>query len=469
MTTRSGAQELAQVAELLTVRTGLDFSGGRGRWLGHFLARTSRDPRWYVENADADTFARLCDAATIQESYFFREPATLDLVRHRAFPELERCSGDIRVWSAGCAAGEEARTVGMMMFDAGLADRARVLGTDLSPGAVQAARSGRYGRWSLRGVDEQTARARFRREGAAFRVVTERCAQTTFTRHNLLSDNPPTGGPFHLVLCRNVLMYLTPQARQHVARLLTRALAPGGWLVTGVSDPPVQDMIGLEPVVGSWGTAYRRAASPRAALALENAPVLNTAAVAEPVVDQVDQVVGAGRCDRLGHRPAGSRPAASPTGGRTAPTLGGSRAATLPPDWQARGERALLRAEPDDCAELARAALTVLGDSVAAHSLLVRALAAGGHGDEAVTAVQRAVAAVGDDSELRSLHAMLLLEDHRCDEARAVARQAVYLDPDNALAHLTLARAAHLLGDDRTAVRSARSGRRTLQRRDRNA
>ena len=436
MTPQKTAVDVRQAGEVLAAKAGLDFSGGRGRWLAHFLARADNaDPDWarVLLGEEPEAFAALCDAATVRESYFFREPGTLDFIRREVIPDLRRRPGRIGVWSAGCAGGEEAYTLGMMLFDAGLADRADVLGTDIAPSAVRAARTGSYTRWSMRGVDEQTLAMRFRQEGDSFGVVTERCADVTFERHNLFSPSPPSGGPFHLVLCRNVLIYLTSGAVQHVGALLVESLAPGGWLVTGVSDPSLWRVPGLEPVAGSGGTVYRRAAGDRS----------STVDPAVTTVRPPDRGTSPGREVEAG-------PATQPP--------------RLPGDWQARAERALLEARHGECERLARAALEVDARSAIGHSLLVRALASGGDHVEALSAATIAVGRVGHDSELRGLHAVLLLDAHRLEEAQVAARQALYLDPDNALAHVVLARASELLGDAGTAARASRNGQRILGR-----
>lgn len=449
MTPEKAAVGVRQAGEVLAAKAGLDFSGGRGRWLGHFLARVDvADTEWarLLVGEEPEAFAALCDAATVRESYFFREPATLDLLRRKVIPDLGRRPGRIGVWSAGCAAGEEAHTLGMMLFDAGLADRADVLGTDIAPSAVRAARTASYTRWSMRGVDEQTLAMRFRQEGASFGVVTERCTDVTFERHNLLSPSPPSGGPFHLVLCRNVLIYLTSGAVQHVGALLAESLAPGGWLVTGVSDPSLWRVPGLEPVAGSGGTVYRRAAGDRS----------STVVPAVTTVRPPGQGTSAGQTGILDRR--WSRPGGEVEAGPAA------RPPRLARDWQARAERALLEARHGECERLARAALEVDARSAIGHSLLVRALASGGDHFEALSAATIAVGRVGHDSELRGLHAVLLLDEHRLEEAQVAARQALYLDPDNALAHVVLARASDLLGDAGTAARASRNGQRILGR-----
>lgn len=463
MTPTNHSVDVVEVEQVLAARAGLDFTGSRGRWLRHFLSRTHPEqPGWarHVVGDDSDAFALLCDAATVQESFFFREPAALDLMRENALPDLRRHPGRVRVWSAGCAAGEEAYTLGMMLFDAGLADRAHVLGTDIAPSAVRAARTATYGRWSMRGVDEHTVRARFRRDGASFTVVAERCAEAGFERHNLFSSSPPSGGPFHLVLCRNVLIYLTQEAVQHVSSLLVESLVPGGWLVTGVSDPSLRDVPGLEPVAGSRGTMYRRACSN------SDASTVAPSSSARDTIPGPRLVAAVARPDP---HPPGGRPG---TGPEPRPRRVGStvteplrRPRRLASDWQAHAERALLEAKPRECERLARLTLDADGHSAAAHSLLVRALASEGRRAEAMSAATAAVHAVGQDSGLRSLHAALLLDEHRLEEARMAARQAVFLDPDNAHAHLVLARASQLLGDPGSAARASRIGQRILQRR----
>jgi chemotaxis protein methyltransferase CheR len=180
----------------------------------------------------------LVAAATVGETYFFRQHEHFDLLSELRLPASCR----LTAWSAGCSSGEEAYSLaGALRQRFGLeAPALTVWGTDINPKALEAARRADYGRWSWRQGDEAEAARR------ALALAEETKACVRFARHNLL-DSPvfdlegkdPSAAPgerFDLVFCRNVLVYFTPQnAAQAVERLRT-SLRPGGWLVLGNMD-----------------------------------------------------------------------------------------------------------------------------------------------------------------------------------------------------------------------------------------
>jgi chemotaxis protein methyltransferase CheR len=436
---------VAQVAAFLGERTGLDFSGARGRWLRDFLASDRRDNASWCTRllaGDDEAFATLCELATVQESFFFREPTTLDFIRETVLPDLAARPGEIRVWSAGCADGQEAYTLAVLLADAGLVGRARVLGTDLSRAAVDNAREAVFGRWSLRGVATATVGRCFLPAGKGFALDPRAHAPVEFEQHNLLSAAPPTRVPFDLVLCRNVLIYLTPEAVRRAGTLLASSLRPGGWLVTGVSDPSLDEVDGLEPVGTPQGTAYRRL---------------------DPSARPERQAAGAP--SRPAVRPTRTSPtrtAPTRTTRRTRPDKASASSRKVSSSWIDDAERALHSADPSAAERLARAALASDEDRQTAYSVLVRALAADARLGEALEVVRHAVAELPVAAELRGLQSVVLLECERTEEAREAARQALYLDPRSTLAHLTLARASALLGDSAGARRARRNGQRLI-------
>ena len=449
--------KVAVVADLLSARTGLDFTGARGRWLRSFVsAACVQDQTWLrpLLDGDDDAFEELCDAATVQESYFFREPGTLRVVRERVLPDLRLRTGNVDVWSAGCAGGEETYTLAMLLAEAGLRDRSSVLGTDLARTAVDQARRGLFTAWSLRGMDAAARSRYFRQSGRRFRVDPRCHARVAFEQHNLLDDAPPNAATFDLVMCRNVLIYLTADAIQYAAALLARSLRPGGWLVTGIADP-VLHVDGLEPVPNALGTVYRRVAEALpAAAAPTSAPPRST----RPKTPPRPAATRAGSAERTGRTggPSGRRAEIGP----------GSRAeeapATATEGWRERAEHALLLGEPREAARLAREALATLAERPAAHCLLVRALEADGQLAEALRAAEHGIAQCPLSAELHAVHAAALLEADRPGDAEAAAKKALYLDPAVPLAHLVLARSAELRGDQRTARQARHRGHRLL-------
>lgn len=205
---------LQDVAGYVEKTSGLRFSGPlRERMLDGLRACAAR--RGHVPGEayrslleqDPAAFDELIAALTVPETHFFREAAAVALLQQVALPAAALRSNHVSVWSAGCASGEEAYTVAMAAAETGLGHRVRVLGTDLSSLALTVADGGVYGRWSLRGVNPTRRRRWFEEHPDGFRVPDTIRRRVRFHQGNLLAGPP---GRFDIVLCRNVLLYLTP-------------------------------------------------------------------------------------------------------------------------------------------------------------------------------------------------------------------------------------------------------------------
>lgn len=257
------AAELAPVLAWVRAETGLDFEGGHRTRMTATLQRawadsgaSSHEEYLDVLRSTPEAFVDLAERLTIGESYFFREPAHFALLRDRIVPERkDRRDGPLRIWSAGCAGGEEPHSVAIVLDEIGVLDRAVIVATDLSERALDRARKGVYGHWSLRRCDDEDRRRWFHPHGPRWRLDDRYRAAVTWRTSGLL-DGPPGRG-FDVVLCRNVLIYVSSDALVHAATSLHDAMAPDGWLLVGASDP-ILEHPGLEVVVGEHGVAYRR-------------------------------------------------------------------------------------------------------------------------------------------------------------------------------------------------------------------
>lgn len=202
---------------------------------------------------------------TVGETYFFRDPAQCELVRKRILPDLlrRRAGRPLRIWSAGCATGEEAYTLAILHGEvAGVTAPAHILGTDLSRQALARARSGRYPRRSLRSLPPEALGRYFKESDGAFLVARDRLGTVDFRYLNLAEDTYPTlasgAWAMDLILCRNVLIYFDREMAADVTRRMMASLAPGGWLLLGASDPLPPDPEPCDTVVTDAGIAYRR-------------------------------------------------------------------------------------------------------------------------------------------------------------------------------------------------------------------
>ena len=182
---------------------------------------------------DAGELAALVEALRVGETRFFRHQAHIASLRDAVIPERARAGVNLRAWSAGCATGEEAWTLAILLAEA-VGEKFDLVATDLSAGALEVARAGRYPRCALAEIPAAT-RARFFVEEERFATVAAPLRRRVrFERKNLLDLGYPTRQD--IILCRNVLIYFEEARRDQVVERLAESLAPGGYLFLGYSE-----------------------------------------------------------------------------------------------------------------------------------------------------------------------------------------------------------------------------------------
>jgi len=202
--------------------------------------------------------AALVERTVVGETHFWRHPEQLALLGDLAF----RAEGPLCIWSAGCASGEEPYSLAMALLEAGRHGRGdRILATDVSARALAVARSARYDARSLRRLPEGLRGRYLHGEPPAAEVVPEVRDLVSFSRNNLVADAPP-GGPFDVVVCRNVLIYFDPVLAAEVLCRLLGATRPGGLLVLGPVELPIAQAMGVEWVDAGGASVLRRPAAP---------------------------------------------------------------------------------------------------------------------------------------------------------------------------------------------------------------
>ena len=206
---------------------------------------------------DPAALERFLAELSVGASAFFRDAVPFAVLEEKILPTLERVPGPVRVWSAGCAHGQEAWSVAML-----LAERRgdfEVVGSDRSASFVAAAREGIYDAEELSRVTLGRVQRFFCREGERYRVGDELRARVSF-RVQDLAHEPPPADDFHLALCRNVLIYLSPASKGLVFANLARALRPGGHLVLGQAESlPAQ--VGAFEAVIPYARIFRKEAA----------------------------------------------------------------------------------------------------------------------------------------------------------------------------------------------------------------
>ena len=194
-------------------------------------------------------FVRMMDLVTTNETQFFREPHHFDYLEQKALPEwvAAAAAGErdkrLRVWSAGCSSGEEPYSIAMVLlshFPRQQGWSVDILASDLSTRVLETARSATWPiekaariperflkRFMLKGVDAREGELRAGRE---IRDVIR------FERINLADDPRPEGGPFDIILCRNVLIYFSAERRAEVADNMISQLKPVGLFLVGHAE-----------------------------------------------------------------------------------------------------------------------------------------------------------------------------------------------------------------------------------------
>ncbi len=178
----------------------------------------------------------LASLLRVGETRFFRHRAQMTALSRRVLPEraalAQRANRPLRVWSAGCASGEEAYTLAMLLDTHGAPWK--LLATDLSHEAIDQARAARYPADRTGDVPPDLRDRYLTADGAMWLVRPTLRDQVRFQRHNLRDDQWPTG--FDLIFCRNVLIYFEAQAREQVLTRLAGSLLEAAYLFLGYSE-----------------------------------------------------------------------------------------------------------------------------------------------------------------------------------------------------------------------------------------
>jgi chemotaxis protein methyltransferase CheR len=398
---------------------------------------------------------------TVGETYFFREPLHFEFLRTRALPALLALRGAshvFRVWSAGCASGEEAYSLAILFEEQFLSATLHLVATDVSRAALTKARLARYGLWSLRGSSEDWIGRYFQRgQGKQFVLIERIRQQVTFQYLNLALDGYPSfiNGVWgnDVILCRNVLIYLDRDTVRAVARRLFDALAEGGWLITGPSDPPLSDYAPFETVVTDAGVFYRRshgqaAIAGAALVAFDDGPGTRSSP-AEDETTGVRSLPVAERSAGLGSAESDRQWIRSRRDSVPATTREGAA------DPLALAQAAFAAGRYAHAVEL----LQTLADHPGAAALEVRATANLLGAREASRLCTVALLRFPLEAELYVLQASLLLDSRDYPAATQAARRLLYLDRSLVVAHLLLGSILGKSGGHDEAVRAFRNAR----------
>ena len=252
---------------------GLDLSQFRRAYVERRLAARLRNLELHSYREYADLlasdpaeYAMLIDTLTINVTDFFRDAPMWDILRRRVLPDIiaEKMRGrsrTIRVWSAGCASGEEPYSIAMAILDALGPDADKflitILGTDLDPDILEVAAKGEYDKEKLSHIPG-TYQVRFTRPLArvSFEVLPEVRRHVRFKQSSLFDNSPMKVAD--LILCRNVFIYLDRVRQAKVLDAFWGSMARGGYLVLGRSEKMTIDSARRFEPIESKERIYRK-------------------------------------------------------------------------------------------------------------------------------------------------------------------------------------------------------------------
>ena len=366
---------------------------------------------------------------TIGETYFFRDKPLFKICETHILPQLitTRRNRQLRIWSAGCASGEEPYSLAILlasMLDDLDSWNITLLATDISSLVLQKGVQGRYGEWSFRDTPRSIRLRWFDQCNRTYTVVKPIKKMVTFSSLNLARDVYPAiinnTNAMDIIFCRNVLMYFSRKRAVAVIERLARCLVDGGWLAIGpVEGPGPQLPPLLEPVSFDGTILYRKKPQPLFVSPKKQAHV--------PSV------------------PVSLKPHPSPLPQQT------NAQPTSPPAAK--------------CAPLPEQTSTDIGTTID-H---VRLLANRGELANSLALCTQSLQNDKLNSALYYLQATILQEMHRPDEAETALKRAIYIDQDFALAHFSLGHLLRQRGKKKESQRHLQTARTLLKDYDEDA
>ena len=195
---------------------------------------------------DAYMLNELLDRMTINVSNFFRNHKRWEFLKKVILPELLSGRERLKIWSAACSTGDEPYSLAMVLSSINALNRTSILATDIDQNVLEVCKRGIYSEKSLEEVPENLKHTYFKYIDGNYHIDKKIKDSVTFKKHNLLADRYDRD--FDLIICRNVLIYFTEEAKDTIYKQFSQSLRPGGVLFVGsteqIFNPNRYDFVG---------------------------------------------------------------------------------------------------------------------------------------------------------------------------------------------------------------------------------
>ncbi len=398
---------------------------------------------------------RLASALTVGETYFFRNKGHFDALAKHILPEIiaqrEHFNRRIRIWSAGCATGEEPYSVAMLLRE--LIPNLHswnilILATDINRCALRKAQDGLYGAWSFRGVEKRIQDRYFRLNGNQFAIAEEIKRMVTFDCLNLVGDYYPSlfnnTNAMDVVLCRNVTIYFSPEVTQQVLDRFYNCLTDGGWLIPGASEPNMVFYRDFQPRNFPGAVVYQKLAVAKAKV--WPAPVFQPVA---PLFESPAPVVKVPEPEPLPSFPDRKKEEKPPP--------------SPPPDSYQVALELLRTGQVDEALVKLYEKLDQDPDFASTYYTLGKIYANKGNLEEAQHWCERAIKKDKLHPEPYYTLSMIYQQHDLLEQAVKALKKTIYLDREFVLAHFSLANIYRQQGNKRLARKSLQNVQRLLE------
>lgn len=227
--------------EKVKAKTGIDLSlykeGQMKRRILSFMTQRGFSDLldfFYAMDQDQKLFESFLDRITINVTSFYRNQYRWEVLEKKIFPLLLEKTKNLKIWSAACSSGEEPFTIAMVLSKYLPLSQIRILATDIDENSIKKAKLGVYNERALEEVPPNVKLQYFTQSNGLFKLDEEIKKTVTFKKHNLLSDSYPS--QLDLIVCRNVLIYFTDEAKNEIYKNFNKALKIGGILFVGSTE-----------------------------------------------------------------------------------------------------------------------------------------------------------------------------------------------------------------------------------------
>lgn len=184
---------------------------------------------------DKEKFDQFINFLTINVSEFYRNPDQWKILEGQVFPELIKKFGkNLKIWSAACSTGDEPYSLVMALSRQVPLANIKIIATDIDNQVLDTARMGLYNKKSIASVPDDLKKKYFTKVGSSYQISDEIKKRVEFKKHDLLKDPYPSG--CNLIVCRNVVIYFTEEAKDVIYQKFHKALQPGGVLFIGSTE-----------------------------------------------------------------------------------------------------------------------------------------------------------------------------------------------------------------------------------------